>query len=489
MPTDFSDYVNLSIFDKDPGDIYLDSIELARVTLPDFNLRIGTPEDAIFQAAAYISALNINAINRLPNRLMAGLVSILGYQRQDAVAAEVDVEITIGDYDGGTIPAGAVFVYDSVFEDELQQFAFTTISPLTLDPTDLDVSSAYPSDVVTVRCIQAGVIPPLQSGAELSVLASGTDIISVVVATPSNFANGLNADLDQEYLYKAATYLRSLTSALNRPNQVDSYVLTTYPSLVGRVKTYDLTNGDDTSGDISINRSAGVITTHMSAGIATIETDAPHLFVVDDVIDLDIFTSSVSATFNGTHTLSDIPTDTTFKFSYGASTSASTSVSGSAYAGQDVSGFITVVAYGLNVDLTANEKASLQEDISAKATAGLIVDVIGPSLVEMSITGSIALSERYDQTALIANIENALVEYLSPAQYPFTYDRIRPNQLIALISSIPGVVYVASLEISPIGDGYLPQHGDDLLFHNKGTLPMLSLDDIDFTYTIFSGDA
>ena len=113
MPADFSEYIDLSVFDKEPGDIYRDSIELARLSLPDFNLRPGTPEDAIFQAAAYVSALNINAINRLPDRLMAGIVQILGYQRQEAISAEVDIEVTIGSYEGGNIPAGTVFVEDT----------------------------------------------------------------------------------------------------------------------------------------------------------------------------------------------------------------------------------------------------------------------------------------------------------------------------------------------------------------------------------------
>ena len=164
MAADFSEYVDLSIFDKEPGDIYRDAIELARLSLPDFNLRVGTPEDAIFQAAAYVSALNINAINRLPDRLMAGIVSMLGYQRQEAIPAEVDVEITIGSYEGGVIPVGTVFVYDSVFEDEVQQYAFQLTSALTIPAT---IGTDYPSEIATVTAIEAGVMPPLTAGLNL----------------------------------------------------------------------------------------------------------------------------------------------------------------------------------------------------------------------------------------------------------------------------------------------------------------------------------
>ncbi len=126
MPADFTEYINLTVFDKEPGDIYRDAIELARLTLPDFNLRTGTPEDAIFQAMSYISAHNIASINRLPNRLMSGIVSLMGYQRQEAVSAEIDVEIYLDTYDGAVIPYGTTFTYDTIFEDEIVQYAFWT---------------------------------------------------------------------------------------------------------------------------------------------------------------------------------------------------------------------------------------------------------------------------------------------------------------------------------------------------------------------------
>jgi hypothetical protein len=479
MPADFSEYVDLAIFDKEPGDIYRDAIELARLSLPDFNLRVGTPEDAIFQAAAYVSALNINAINRLPDRLMAGIVSMLGYQRQEAIPAEVDVEITVGSYDGGTIPVGTVFVYDSIFEDEVQQYAFQLTSSLTIPATN---ENTFPSEIATITAIEAGVMPPLTAGIELSAISSGTDIISVVVASNANFANGLNADMDNEYLSKATTYLRSLASALVRPSQVDAYLLTNYPGIISRAKTFDLTNGDSDGGNITNKRTSGVIKTFLDSTLATIETEAPHLFVVGDIVELDVFNSSVSATFNGEHTVTNT-SDTTFSFIKVAGNSASTVVTGSAYAGQDVSGYVAVVAYGNNTELTSPQKIDILSEVRAKSVAGLTIDIIDPTLVTLEINGSITLDQQYEQTALQQTIEDALIEFLGPSNFSLSFDRIRQSQVISLISNIPGVVYVASLSLLPTGSGWLPQHDNDLLFRDKGSLPILSLDDIDFTYT------
>ena len=553
MPVDFSEYINLAIFDKEPGDIYRDAIELGRLTMPDFNLRVGTPEDAIFQAAAYISALNINAINRLPDRLMAGIVTMLGYERQQAIPAEVNVEITLGSYGGGTVPVGTVFSYDSLFEDEAQQYAFVLLSALEIGAVD-PLLGEYPSAVAKVTSLEAGVIPPLAAGTELTVVTSGTDIVSAVIATPSNFLNGLNADADVDYLSKATTYMRSLTSTLVRAAQVDAYLLTTYPGVVTRAKTYDLTDGDFDSGDLTVKRSIGVTQTHVGSTVATIQTASPHLFVVGDVIELDFngstitsaagngtlitYTTSTShallagqsvtvegvgaitgyngtftintvptattftvtnattgtATYNGAltkvrlnsfsgqHTITHVPTTTTFRFTK-TGTSASASISGSAYAGQDVPGFVSVVGYGNNTMLTETQKVNILADVQSKSVAGLTINVVDPALVTLLISGTIAISQRYDQESLSHTIEDALVDYLSPANYPLNIDRIRHNQIVALISNIPGVVYVSSLTLTPAEDGWLPQYGDDLLFRYKGSLPVISLEDITFTYT------
>jgi hypothetical protein len=484
MPADFSEYIDLSIFDKEPGDIYRDSIELARLSLPDFNLRPGTPEDAIFQAAAYVSALNINAINRLPDRLMAGIVQILGYQRQEAISAEVNVQVTIGSYQGGNIPAGTVFVYDSTFEDESEQYAFQTISATTV-PAVAEGVTTYPSAVVTVRSLEPGIIPPLVAGIDLSVISSGTNIIAAEIATIANFANGLNDDTDADYLSKASTYLRSLSSVLVTPSQVDAYLLTNYPAIVSRAKTLDLTYGDDdTDADKNLNltvyRSAGVVKTFANGTLATIETEAPHLYVVGDVVDLDVFNSSVSATFNGQHTITG-RSDTTFSFAKIAS-SASTVVTGSAYAGQDVTGYVTVVAYGNGSELSDIEKGNLATDLREKSIGGLVLDIVDPAFATLEITGSIKLNEEYEQAALIETIEDIIVDYLSPQSFSLSSDRIRQTQIISLISNIPGVVYVESLTLTPTGTQWLPKYGTDLLFRYKNALPLLSLDDIDITY-------
>jgi hypothetical protein len=479
MAADFSKYIDLSIFDAEPGDIYFDAIEVARLTLPEFNLRVGTPEDALFQAAAYISSLNIASINRIPDRLMEGIVNILGYSKQQAVSAEVDVTITLDSYSGGTIPAGTIFSYETVFEDEVTEFAFQTVEALVIEGIDNPgEEDELPSASVTVSCLTPGVIPPITTpGTELSVISSGTNILSV--DTSANFSNGINADEDSDYLSKSATYLRSLSSAINKSSQLDSYVVSSYPDVVSRAKSYDLTDGDPELGDITIARSANIVTTFLNTDLATVATSSNHLFVVGDVVTLE----NCGASFNGERTINGT-SDTTFSFVSTNSNSGSTSISGTASAGIESPGSVAVFTYGLNTFLTETEKETILLDITARSVAGLSFNILDANLLTMELVASIVIDPAFVQDALQENIENNIVSYLSPIEFPYTDDRVRKTRLISLISNIPGVIYVESLSITGTNEGWLPQFGDDILFLNKGSLPLISAEDINITYTL-----
>ena len=160
---------------------------------------------------------------------------------------------------------------------KIEQYAFETIGAVVIDANlDPDPEDPYPSASATVRCLTTGIIPPISTdGVELNVLSSGTNIESVV--TLANFVNGIREDDDYTYLSKAATYLRSLTSAVNKSTQLDSYILTNYPEYVTRVRTYDLTDGDEDLGDISISRSAFIDMTYLNSNLATVRTTENHL--------------------------------------------------------------------------------------------------------------------------------------------------------------------------------------------------------------------
>lgn len=481
MPADFSPYINLTVFDQQPGDIYLEAIELARLTLPEFDLRIGTPEDAIFQAASYISSLNIAALNRLPNRLMEGIMSILGLTKQPAISSEIDMLITLDSYSGGMVPQGTLLSYQTTIEDQLQDYIFSTNTELLIDEViNPGPGDDYPSASVSATCLTPGVIPPISTpGVAFSVISAGTNILSA--ESFANFANGINQDDDNIYLARCVTYLRSLTSSLTTASQLDAHTLSNYPETIGRVKSYDLTNGDPDLGDITANRVYSVDKTYATSALGTIRTTENHLFVVGDTVTL----SDCGGYFNDENYVVTATGEKLVSFVKIGAGSASATVTGTAEAGPDVAGYVTVFGYGLNTYLTSSEKSLLLSELSSESVAGLTFNVLSPTLVTLSMTGDVVLDSRFNQSLLQETIENALVDYLSPQVFPYTEGRVRKTKLISLIMNIPGVIYVDNLSISGTGSGWLPQYGDDILFLNKGTLPIISAEDVGFTYTSY----
>lgn len=488
MPADFSPYVDLRIFDKEPGDIYRDAIEIARLGLPEFNLRPGTPEDAIIQAVSYISSLNVAAINRLPNRIMSGVMGVLGFQRQESVPGEVDVTIVLNSYDGGTVPAGTAFGIQTIFEDEILDIAFQLMEPLEIAETDLDLSLDYPSASATLISFEGGVLPPLGNNQELNVLSAGTNILSCTTNNPSNFINGINADTDEYYLSKAVTHLRSLTSAIAKSTQLDAYLLNEYPDTISRSKTYDLTKTSlNEPKNLTVKREIGIDTIFLNSNIATVLASDNHLYVVGDVVEIEIFDNAASSLFNGNHTIT-ATSDTTFSFVRVGSNTASTNVSGSAYSGSDAPGFVSVFCYGQNAFLSSTQKTQIKNDIASKSVAGLTINIFDPPLVVLNIFGGVYVNQNFIQSEVELTVKNILIDFLSPNSYPYTYDRIRKNQLISIIASVPGVVYVDDFTIEQVGAGWLPQHGEDVLFLQKGTLPIISEDNLNLTFEIWETD-
>jgi hypothetical protein len=242
VPADFSKYINLRSFDASPTEVYLDSIDYARLVLPEFTLRQGTPEDAIMQAVSYISALNIAAINRLPDRLMSGILGMLGVEIDDGTQAFIDVRFTGIDYDATSIPQGTILRYDYEFLGEQESVYFETVEEGIIDAVVYTGTEPLPSVVVECRSLDVGELLPLTVGLEMIIDSPVSNILEAKIE--AIVSNGTNQEISEDYLNRAVQYLGSLSSALVKASQVEGYVLSNFVGTVSRCKTYDLTNYD-----------------------------------------------------------------------------------------------------------------------------------------------------------------------------------------------------------------------------------------------------
>jgi hypothetical protein len=488
MPADFSQYVDLTVYDKEPGDMYLEAIDMARLTMPEFTLRAGTVEDAIFQAMAWIGWVNATSLNRVPDRLMAGILSMMGVTLQLESPAQMWVTVTANSYEGATIPVGTLFGYTTIFEDEVNEYVFLTVEPLEISADeDPEPGDPFPSGVVACECLRSGAMPSISPGTSLSILSPSTSIISAEAFEDSEtnrvFQNGLNDESSAEFLSRAVSYLSSLSSSFVTAKQVDAGVANTYSGLVGRVRTYDLTDGDLSTGNIATPKTTNIVSISraVSPDIATLTLAEGHQFQLGDKI---VVSGLINTSFNGTFTITSVVGNAITYPNTGTVLTTTSVSTGTVEKGLESVGKITVFVYGNGDFVSEANLTDILSYVSGKSIPGLIVSARNFEIMPLEIEATIVLDSNYDQQVLEQTIENSIIEYLSPVSYPTSEDTLRANQVIALISSIPGVRYVSSLSLLPGSGNWLPQVGENLEPANKGWTPRVTPDDLTISYTV-----
>ncbi len=394
MPIDFSNYVYLTPYDVSPTSVYLDAIDYAKIVLPEFQPRQGTPEDAILQAVSYISALNISAINRLPDRLMSGLVGMMGVEIDDGEKATADIIFTAIDYEGTTIPQGTIVRYDYEFLGEQRSVYFQTVEEgiiAAVDPED-----PLPTVTVEAEAIDVGVVLPIPDNTELTIDTPTSNVISAVLETLVN--NGKNPETSDEFLTRAVSFLGSLSSSFARASQIEGYILSQFLSTVSRCKVFDLTNA--------------------TSGLQWDDADEP--------------------------------------------------------------GHVTILTYGINQQLTEDQKLDILVAVQGRTVAGLDVTVEDVNLVSLEIELSVTHSSDYDSDTVEENVKNVLASYFSPTNYRFT-EAIKFSEFHSVVSAVPGVLYSESLTITPGSGG--SSEVDGIYFDLKGSLPTVAIAEITLTLT------
>jgi hypothetical protein len=245
MPADFSDYVDLTTLDLSPTEVYLNAIQLGRIVLPEFEIRQGTPDDALLQAFSYMTALNVGAINRLPSRVMEGLCAIMGVQRSGGTRATVTITIGLTDYDDFTLPVDTVFTHTATTQLGNVTTSYELVSPVVVAASSPTDGSGNPNPLPTVTAqltsTYTGVNPVVGVGDRFQIQNVNSQVDYAV--GHSDFLNGQNPEDGTSFLNRATTYLQSLSANTATSNQIASYILSTFTT-VSRAKVYDLTDPD-----------------------------------------------------------------------------------------------------------------------------------------------------------------------------------------------------------------------------------------------------
>lgn len=444
---DFSNYIDLTVNDKQPDEIYNDAIDYAKIALPEFAPRSGTVEDAVLQATAYMAGVTSGAINRLPSGLMEGIMRLIGVVRKEATFGSISIQFTLSG-NGLTIPAETIAYYQTTDGDIVVQYPFILSADTTATAGSSIVTATLTSQV-------GGILPTIDVGTVLSLAQANTVVLSATTA--SAVTQGARAETETEYFNRATTYLESLSSCLATASQVENYILANYPE-VYRCKVYDLTKA-------IVYQASATATNAAKSGYSTTV-----LASSDFVTSLYQLTSRVVRAVTPSLSLSSyestIPSGHYLGASVGASAGSSSvvytdsaSANGSfgpvslvaleslllADAGENPGHFIIFMCDKDGIPVLRSIKDEISTDVASKTTAGLSFTILDAFPVDIDFTVTISVDAEYGASTVATELAADLETYMSVAEWPNWNSFVRIFDIVVRSSKIAGVSYVYSV--------------------------------------------
>jgi hypothetical protein len=455
----FSNYVDLTINDKSITDVYNDAVEYAQTSMPEFTPRVGTVENALLEAVSHTTGSLIAAINRLPDGLMEGILNLMGFSRIEATPSTGTVEIELSVNTGATISAGTVFSYD-VYDASgaLTQYLYESIN-------DITIASGDTTGSVSVTASNPSLYPDIPVPSSLTVVSSTPFILGATLTSLGSV--GADTETDSEYFDRAVTFLGSLSSSITTASQLTNYIATNYPT-VSRYKVYDLTQAKEND----------IVNAVLTSNVVTLTTRYAHGFSVGDVVDV---ADMATAAYNGTYTITVVPSTTTFRYAKTNANiaSAATTVgsvvlgNGMLFATADAGGAVTIsLCDSVGDPISTEQKLIIKEDIESRVVAGLKVYLHDMNTFDVTVNTNVVVEPNYSTSDVGTAVSAAIEAYLSIAGWDFA-ETVNHLYLTTIASKVVGVKYVDSMTVSVVGTpSFATDSGDDVSILEKGAIPI-----------------
>jgi hypothetical protein len=465
---DFREYVDLTINDVQPDEIYEQAVDYALTALPDFSPRRGTVEDAMLQAISYVAGITTGAINRLPDSLMEGILRLVGFERDEQTFATGFVSFESIDDSGVTIPSGFQVSFSEVTATETIQHIFQTTESAQI------LLGETISPPVPIVAIEAGEKPPISDGDSMLVLSASNKILACQFFGSIN--QGEAGESDANYFARGATFLSSLSSALATVSQVDSYLMTTFKEIF-RAKTYDLSKVREVGG-LELEEVSGLLKASISPSALSGLDPAP---AAGDVV--RIFGASPDF-LNGIFTIDSVGEPPDYAIYFDNTVGAS---SGEVFNtlfrvelledvntnSEDAAGYVvSFITDSEGNDFSQGFRQSVNSDVLNKVVAGLKYRSTNALILPLEVNVSISVLSGFSTLDVRQAVDAAITQYLSPQKWDWS-PIIRRNAVITRISQVAGVSYIESLTIEIAEDEVLANTtvDGDIVFRYKGVLP------------------
>jgi hypothetical protein len=224
-PVDLRGYVDLTLYDRNPGSLVERALNDAVAKLPGWVPREGLTEMVLIEAMALEVAELVYAINRVPGAVAETLFRLFDVTRDPGGAATMTVEFTFVDNTGRTVPAGSRLRLAAGG----QQWLFVLDDDATAAPGNL--TAAATATAARLSAVPNGA--PIGTVVELLDLHYYVEGAAVTVAP----AGGRDAETTAAWLTRATARLARLTDALVLPAHFVAAALDN--PLVKRAQTLD----------------------------------------------------------------------------------------------------------------------------------------------------------------------------------------------------------------------------------------------------------
>jgi uncharacterized phage protein gp47/JayE len=216
MPSpDFTEYIQLSLYDLDPQDVFENARDAYQVEVPEWVPREGSTEVLLMEALGQEVAEGIFAINRLPDGIMEALLKLFGIERDAGSPPVASLTFAVAGTLGYTIPVGASARL--ALAGGLEPIIFTTDTELVIPPGDATGVVSATGD---------------RFSADANNIAANTDleflesIISVEsVELTSIITGGTDPEDDAAYFARGVARFSRLSETLVLPGHFQAYAL------------------------------------------------------------------------------------------------------------------------------------------------------------------------------------------------------------------------------------------------------------------------
>lgn len=232
---DFSEYVDLTIFDEDPNTLFDVAIEYARTVLPEWVPEAGNIEVVLIEAIATEAANVIQAINRVPGAVTETLLKLFGVERSDGTAATATLQVIAINSNGYTILQGSPFAYFP--PDGSEPLVYTTDQDLVIPNGSISGTVAITAQEVGTNYNEPGGGSPLQLLENAPYVQSAS-----LIGSPTG---GTEAESDDVFFQRAINTLRSYSAALTTASQIEAFVLVNYSDNIYRAHVFDKSRAAD----------------------------------------------------------------------------------------------------------------------------------------------------------------------------------------------------------------------------------------------------